>query len=71
VIGFISAVSHHFCGECNRVRLTCDGKLRLCLFSNQTVDLKTRAAIESKPRRHAMGRTASFEGLGHMSSIGG
>ncbi len=86
VIGFISAVSDHFCGECNRVRLTCEGKLRPCLFSNQTVDLKAlmrsgasdpeleallRAAIESKPSRHAMGRTASFEELGHMSSIGG
>ena len=39
-IGFISPMSHHFCGGCNRVRITADGRLRLCLFSDQEVDLK-------------------------------
>ena len=38
-IGFIEAVSHSFCAECNRLRLTADGKLKPCLFSNDEVDL--------------------------------
>jgi cyclic pyranopterin phosphate synthase len=40
VVGFISPISHHFCGECNRLRLTADGKLRPCLFSETEIDLK-------------------------------
>jgi cyclic pyranopterin phosphate synthase len=40
-IGFISPVSEHFCGSCNRLRLTADGKLRTCLFSEASTDLKT------------------------------
>lgn len=39
-IGFISPISEHFCGKCNRFRITADGKLRTCLFSDQEVDLK-------------------------------
>lgn len=39
-IGFINPVSSHFCHSCNRIRLTADGKLRLCLFSNKEVDVK-------------------------------
>ncbi len=38
--GFIAPLSDHFCGSCNRLRLTADGKLRTCLFSEKTVDLK-------------------------------
>jgi cyclic pyranopterin phosphate synthase len=44
-IGFIHAISEHFCGSCNRLRLTADGKLRPCLLSQQEVDL--RQAIRS------------------------
>jgi len=40
VVGFISPLSSHFCGECNRLRLTADGKLRPCLFSETEIDLK-------------------------------
>lgn len=40
VIGFISAITHHFCGDCNRLRITSDGKLRPCLFSETEIDLK-------------------------------
>lgn len=40
VIGFISALTHHFCGDCNRLRITADGRLRPCLFSETEVDLK-------------------------------
>jgi cyclic pyranopterin phosphate synthase len=39
-IGFISPVSEHFCQVCNRLRLTADGKLRPCLFSDKEIDLR-------------------------------
>lgn len=39
-IGFISPVSHHFCSRCNRLRLTADGRLRSCLLSGATTDIK-------------------------------
>ncbi len=39
-IGFISPLSHHFCGQCNRIRLTASGRLRPCLFSDKEIDLK-------------------------------
>ncbi|GAB4536541.1 MAG: GTP 3',8-cyclase MoaA [Thermodesulfovibrionia bacterium] len=70
VIGFINAVTHQFCNECNRIRLTADGHLRPCLFSDKEVDLKTamrngatdeeierliRVSIEVKPREHNIG----------------
>jgi GTP 3',8-cyclase len=40
VIGFITTMSEHFCGSCNRLRLTADGRLRTCLFSQDGLDLK-------------------------------
>ena len=40
-IGFIGAISQHFCGSCNRLRLTPDGTLRPCLMSDEEVDIKT------------------------------
>ncbi len=40
-LGFISPISRHFCATCNRVRLTADGHIRLCLFSDDELDLKT------------------------------
>lgn len=40
-VGFISPLSRHFCSECNRLRLTADGKLRPCLFSDDEYDLRT------------------------------
>ena len=39
-VGFISAMSNHFCRTCNRLRLTADGKLRPCLFSDREVGVK-------------------------------
>jgi cyclic pyranopterin phosphate synthase len=64
-VGFISAISHQFCDTCNRIRITGDGKLRLCLGHEDEVDLvpalKTndqaladviRQAIYRKPRGH-------------------
>lgn len=40
-IGVISAVSHHFCESCNRFRVTSDGRLRTCLFSDQEYDVRS------------------------------
>lgn len=40
-IGFISAISNHFCATCNRLRLTADGKLRPCLFSDEELDIRS------------------------------
>ncbi len=66
-IGFITPLSHNFCEDCNRVRLTCTGKLYMCLGQDDWADLKTpirtdktdkslyRAidrAIEKKPKGH-------------------
>jgi cyclic pyranopterin phosphate synthase len=39
-IGFIASVSRPFCENCNRIRLTADGKLRYCLFANEETDIK-------------------------------
>ena len=86
VIGFINAISHRFCEECNRLRLTADGKLRPCLFSETEIDLKTpirsgapdseierllRLSIEVKPEGHNLNCTKEFNALRTMSKIGG
>lgn len=79
-LGFIAAMSHSFCPKCNRIRLTADGRLLSCLFSGQSIEVKSllrsdapdsriaeaiRLAIALKPAS----RAASCENL--MSSIGG
>ncbi len=40
-VGFISSMTDHFCGTCNRLRITADGNLKVCLFSNKETDLKS------------------------------
>jgi cyclic pyranopterin phosphate synthase len=40
-VGFITSISNHFCGTCNRLRLTADGHLKICLFSNEEVSVKS------------------------------
>jgi cyclic pyranopterin phosphate synthase len=49
-VGFITAMSNHFCSSCNRMRLTSDGKLRPCLLSNIEVDIKNilRGNLQNK-----------------------
>lgn len=49
-IGFISAITHQFCGDCNRVRLTADGYLKTCLHYDHGTDLKSllRAKVDDK-----------------------
>ena len=39
-MGFVNPVSEPFCGDCNRIRLTADGRLRTCLFSLNETDLR-------------------------------
>ncbi len=85
-IGFISALSQHFCAGCNRIRLTADGKLRPCLHSTQELDLKAALrngssdvdlkqllteAIWLKPGQHQM-NAEGWQGRSRvMSQIGG
>ncbi|WP_041277921.1 GTP 3',8-cyclase MoaA [Desulfotalea psychrophila] len=72
-IGFISPLSHHFCDQCNRLRLTSEGKLRSCLLNDKELDLKSvirtggsdeelmaiiRKSVLTKPKGH------SFDGNG-------
>ena len=38
--GFITSMSDHFCNTCNRIRLTADGNLKVCLFGNSEVNLR-------------------------------
>jgi cyclic pyranopterin phosphate synthase len=80
-IGFISSVTHFFCPQCNRLRLTADGRLFPCLHADHSVDLKAllragrpddAAALivrtaEGKDRYNKMACSRFFE----MSSIGG
>ena len=52
-VGFISPLSRHFCSECNRLRLTADGKLRPCLFSDREIDVRTALREEGEEAVYA------------------
>lgn len=39
-IGFITSMTEHFCGSCNRLRITADGNLKVCLFGNKEISLR-------------------------------
>ncbi len=84
-IGFISPMSQHFCGTCNRVRLSVDGTLFLCLGQNDVVDFRRLlrsgcsdaeleeafvTAIRNKPERHEF-RERPHQVIRVMSSTGG
>jgi cyclic pyranopterin phosphate synthase len=84
VIGFISALTHHFCNDCNRLRITADGKLRPCLFSETEIDLKPalrhsssddeierllRLSIEVKPEGHNIQKRTQVSGNDSPSSV--
>jgi len=72
-IGFITALSQHFCKTCNRIRLTSEGKLRPCLFSNKEVDIKQAIRnaktddkiIRSKIIRNYIEKAISIKPEGH------
>jgi cyclic pyranopterin phosphate synthase len=85
-IGFIAPMSWHFCGSCNRLRLTADGKIRNCLFSNDETDIKTAlrrgaskkelvefftSAAKHKPRRHNLNEYNHGKTGRGMYAIGG
>jgi len=82
-IGLISALSHNFCDNCNRLRLTSEGFLQFCLHHHQGFDLRTllrsgatdeeikmvaQQSIHSKPKKHFLHTETN---LNHMSRIGG
>jgi cyclic pyranopterin phosphate synthase len=85
-IGFINPVSEPFCGDCNRIRLTADGRLRTCLFSLNETDLRgpmragaddaeleriIRDAVWRKELKHHIGEPGFIQPARTMSAIGG
>ena len=53
-VGFIGSVSGHFCSECNRLRLTSDGRLKNCLFSSEEIDVKD--AVQARDGQRVVDR---------------
>jgi len=85
-IGFINSVSEPFCGDCNRIRMTADGRLRTCLFSLHETDLRDpmragadddeleqiiRDAVWRKELKHHIGEPGFIQPARTMSAIGG
>jgi cyclic pyranopterin phosphate synthase len=85
-IGFINPVSEPFCGDCNRLRLTADGRLRTCLFSLNETDLRAplragatddeleqiiRTAVWAKELKHHVNEPGFIQPARTMSAIGG
>jgi cyclic pyranopterin phosphate synthase len=85
-IGFINPVSEPFCADCNRIRLTADGKLRTCLFSLNETDLRAplrdgvsddeletivREAVWRKELKHRVNEPGFRQPARTMSAIGG
>ena len=85
-IGFISPVSQPFCSDCNRIRLTADGRLRTCLFSLNETDLRgplrdgatdedlaaiVRDAVWRKELKHHINEPGFIQPERSMSQIGG
>jgi cyclic pyranopterin phosphate synthase len=85
-IGFVNPVSEPFCADCNRIRLTADGKLRTCLFSMHETDLREplrsgasddrleeliRDAVWRKELKHHVGEPGFRQPPRTMSAIGG
>ncbi len=81
-IGVITPMTHTYCGSCNRVRLTADGRLRTCLFGTHEVSFREplrkgepllpvfRAALAAKPPEHHL-LEADTGGLRALSQVGG
>lgn len=85
-IGIIAPVSHPFCGHCSRVRVTSDGKVRTCLFSQSDHDLigpmrggatddelraRIRGIVDRKEARHHIGEPGFLKPSRSMVHIGG
>lgn len=81
-IGVITPMSHTYCGDCNRVRLTADGRLRTCLYGDEEVSFREvlradeplaplyASALATKPREHAL-LQMNVGGLRALSEVGG
>jgi cyclic pyranopterin phosphate synthase len=81
-VGVITPMTHTYCGSCNRVRLTADGRLRTCLFGDHEVPLRDalrrgepleplfRRALAEKPEQHAL-LQMQVGGLRALSQVGG
>lgn len=85
-LGVISPLSHEYCETCNRVRLSADGRLRLCLFGDHHIDLRSplragadreelagifRSAMFIKPERHHLALGEQASAMRAFSEIGG
>ena len=80
-VGLIEPMSHAFCAECSRIRITADGKLKPCLHSDAELALRglsgaeleaaIRRGILMKPARHRMDETGVTETHRGMFAIGG
>ena len=86
-VGFIAPISWHFCGSCNRLRLTADGKIKTCLFSQEEIDIKAalrtgasqndivnifRQSVAEKPIGHHLNAKNHQNSCGRaMRAIGG
>jgi cyclic pyranopterin phosphate synthase len=85
-VGMIASVSRPFCRSCNRLRLTCDGKLRACLFALEETDVKSllrgpddpaalaaavRACVAGKWEGHEINTSRFLKPLRTMHAIGG
>jgi cyclic pyranopterin phosphate synthase len=81
-VGVITPMTHTYCGTCNRVRLTADGRLRTCLYGDHEVNLRDplrqgepleplfRQALADKPKEHAL-LQMQVGGLRALSQVGG
>jgi len=79
-VGLIDPISHRFCHQCNRIRVTADGKVKPCLHSAAEFDLRgrdrqgmaevLRQAIAAKPDRHRLDEHSS-DSTRNMNEIGG
>jgi cyclic pyranopterin phosphate synthase len=85
-VGVISPLAHDYCETCNRVRLSADGRLKLCLFGDHLIDLRTplrtgggedaiiallRGAMHVKPERHHLALGETASMMRAFSEIGG
>jgi cyclic pyranopterin phosphate synthase len=85
-VGVISPLSHDYCDRCNRVRLSADGRLKLCLFGDHFIDFRTpvrngagddeliaifRGAMYVKPERHHLDVGQTASAMRALSEIGG
>jgi cyclic pyranopterin phosphate synthase len=85
-VGVISPLSHDYCDTCNRVRLSADGRLKLCLFGDHFIDLRTpvrdrageealiailRGSMYVKPERHHLDVGQTASAMRALSEIGG